>query len=88
MVVEIDKVADKAKTKGKWCHFEKKDFERHGLMDYYWKNIKDVNPSELKEKIVTILKSEGFIFFPDIEYKVITKFGNLTEVAVNFWHIE
>jgi uncharacterized protein YdcH (DUF465 family) len=75
------------RAKGKWCHFEKKDFERHGLLDYYWRRVEDIDVNELKEKIVDILKKEGFEFFDVIDTKYITHFGKLAEFAVNYWHI-
>lgn len=76
------------KIKGKLCHFGKEEFIRHNLTNYYWKKIDDINIEELKDKIVFILKKEGFVFFPKIDYKYITHFGNLTDFAVNFKYIE
>lgn len=77
----------KHRAKGKWCHFQKEDFVRHGLIDYYWKDIKEVDVMKLKETVVDILKKEGFVFFEIIDYKYITNFGKLKEFAVNYHHI-
>lgn len=78
----------KGKTKGKWCHFEKEDFKRHGLEDYYWKQPDQTDIMTLKERVVDILESEGFVFFGEIEHQVITHFGKLHEFAVNYFHIK
>ena len=75
------------KVKGKFCHFQKDDFFRHNLGQYYWKNKDDIDLDELKGKIVPILKSEGFVFFDTIEYKAKFKFGCLVEFAIQYWHI-
>ena len=75
------------KVKGKFCHFQKDDFFRHNLGQYYWMNKDNIDLEELKGKIVPILKSDGFVFFDTIEYKAKFKFGCLVEFAVQYWHI-
>lgn len=72
---------------GKLCHFQKEDFFRHGLGEWYNKPEKEVNLEELKELIVNILKKEKFVFFEDIEYSAEFKTGKLKEFCVNFHHI-
>lgn len=77
----------KHRVKGKWCHFQKEDFEKHGLLKYYWKSVGTFDPEEIRDIIVEILKKQGFVFFEVIDYKYITNFGKLKEFAVNFHHI-
>lgn len=89
MVAEYNSYKSIRSSRGKFCYFQKEDFYRHNLHPYYWKHISDINQEELRDKIVNILKKEGFVFFENepIEYKVITRFGKLIEFAVNFRHI-
>ena len=86
MVKEF-RISDRFRMKGKLCHFQEKDFERHELTDYFKKKIEDIDTEELKDKIVNILKSEGFVFYDEINYKYFTYYGKLIEFAVNFKHI-
>ena len=86
-MVEIYKTTD-GKVKGKWCHFQKEDFIRHGLSKYYWKPVGEFDPEEIKDVVVKILDKEGFVFYDKIEYKYNTYFGKLTEFAVNYFHIK
>lgn len=72
---------------GKLCYFQKEDFIRHKLMEYYKAPEESVDLEELKDKVVAILKKESFIFFDNIEYKAVFKTGKLVEFAVNFHHI-
>ncbi len=86
MVKEF-RITTRPRIKGKLCHFQKEDFIRHGLTNYYWQKIEDINIEELRDKMVNILKSEGFVFYDDVNYKYITHYGKLFEFAVNFKHI-
>lgn len=86
MVKEF-RITKKTRINGKLCHFQKEDFIRWELTNYFWQKIEDINLDELKNKIVNILKSEGFVFYDDISYKYITHYGRLFEFAVNFKHI-
>lgn len=75
------------KSKGKFCHFEKKDFIRHKL-DHYYKPIDEVDLIELRDTIKGILLDEGFVFYEDsLEYKYRNHKGNLVEFAIQFFHI-
>lgn len=86
MVKEYKTTAHRAK--GKWCHFEKEDFIKHGLLKYYWTPVGKFNPEELKDIIIGVLKKEGFVFFDGyVDYKYETYFGKLKEFAVNYHHI-
>lgn len=85
-MVEIVRSYSK-RTKGKFCHFQKDDFYRHNLHKYYWVFKEEVNLEELKDKVVEILKKEGFVFYDTIEYKAKFKFNCLHEFAVQFHHI-
>lgn len=89
MVAEVNSYKALRSSRGKFCYFQKENFYRHGLSAYYWKHITSIDQEELKDKMVEILKKEGFVFFENepVEYKAITKFGKLIEFAVNFRHI-
>ena len=79
------------KYNGKICHFGKKEFNDHGLTDYYWIPIKNINDEiliELRDKIYKLLLSEGFVFFSEApEFQIKTKFGNLIDFGIQFHHI-
>ena len=75
------------RIKGKLNHFQKDDFFRLGLGDYYWQPKDKVNIEELKLKLIEVMKQEGFVFFDNIEYKAKFKFGCLYEFAIQYHHI-
>jgi len=85
-MVEIYKTVD-SKIKGKLCHFQKEDFVRHGLGEFFWKPVVSIDFELLKEKVKEILQKEGFVFYDTQEYKYVSHFGKLHEFAIQFWHI-
>ena len=79
----------KRKVKGKFCHFQKKEFIQHNLMDFYFKKIESINLEDLRDKIKGILEKEGFVFYEDsLEYKYRTYAEKLIEFAIQYHHIK
>ena len=66
-MVQESKVGNLPKvSRGKFCIFDKNEFYRHGLSDYYYKPIDKIDLEELKNKIKSILLflvfSSSYIF--------------------------
>ena len=86
-MVETYRTTQTDKTKGKWCHFCKHDFTSHGLDWFYWEDINNINFDVLKDIVVDVLQKVRFVFFDDLEYQYVSKFGRLSEFSVYFHHI-